>query len=99
MSLPVGGVMVFSGQQLHATATNTTEVTRFSVDFRTVHRGDLEHGVGAPRSDAHCTGTSLRDFLSCIDLQQLPADVIARYDDESALKFSDSLVYKPVDAG
>ena len=60
--LPVGGVMVFSGQQLHETVTNTTEVTRYSIDFRTVHRGDLEQGVGAPRSacDArvHRFGTS-----------------------------------------
>ena len=94
--LPVGGVMMFSGQQLHETVVNTTELTRYSIDFRTVHRGDLEQGLGAPSPDVHCTGTSLRDFLSCTDLQRLPPDVIARYDDDSALEFADSLVYKPV---
>src|SRR5262249_14957986 len=93
LSTPVGGVIVFSGQQLHATVQNTTNVTRFSIDLRTVHRGDLEHGLGAPRVDAHCTGTSLRDFLSCVDLSHLPPNVIGRYDDDSALQYADSLIY------
>jgi hypothetical protein len=90
---PVGSIIMFSGQQLHATVPNTTEVTRYSIDFRTVHRGDLENGRMAPRVDSQCTGTSLRDFLNCVDLSRLPPDVISRYDDESALEFADSLVY------
>jgi hypothetical protein len=90
---PVGGIIMFSGQQLHATVPNTTELTRFSIDFRTAHRGDLEAGRLAPRVDSDCTGTSLRDFLSCIDLSRLPADVVARYDDDSAREFADSLVF------
>jgi hypothetical protein len=93
VSTPVGGIIMFSGQQLHATVRNTTDVTRFSIDFRTVHRGDLEDGRGAPRVDAHCTGTSLRDFLSCIDLSHLPPHTIGRYDDDSALEYADSLIY------
>ena len=93
LSTPVGSVILFSGQQLHATVRNTTSVTRFSIDLRTVHRGDLEAGRGAPRVDAQCTGTSLRDFLSCVDLSPLPPDVVARYDDESAREYADSLVY------
>jgi hypothetical protein len=68
-------------------------VTRFSIDFRTVHRADLENGRSAPRPDSHCTGTSLRDFLSCIDLSQLPADLIRRYDDDSATEYAESLTY------
>jgi hypothetical protein len=90
---PVGGVMMFSGQQLHATVPNTTEVTRFSIDFRTVHRGDLENGQGAKNVDSHCTGTSMRDFLSCLDLSRLPAELIARYDDDSALEYAQTLIY------
>jgi hypothetical protein len=93
--VPVGGILAFSGQQLHSTVPNTTSVTRFSIDFRTVHRGDLESGNGAPRVDSACTGTSLRDFLSCIDLSPLPPDLVARYDDASALEYADTLVYKP----
>jgi len=98
VSLPVGGVMVFSGQQLHSTVPNTTDVTRYSIDFRTVHRRDLEEGRGAPRVDVQCTGTSLRDFLNCVDLTPLPDDVIARYDDDSAVEYASSLVYKPPSA-
>ena len=90
---PVGGVMMFSAQHLHGTVPNTTEVTRFSIDFRTVHRGDLEQRRGAPNVDSRCTGTVLRDFLSCVDLSRLPADVIAMYDDESALEYAQTLIY------
>jgi hypothetical protein len=90
---PVGGVMMFSGQHLHATVPNTTEVTRFSIDFRTLHRADLEQGIGAPRTDSHCTGTSMRDFLHCDNLSRLPAEIIARYDDDSALEFRETLIY------
>jgi hypothetical protein len=84
---------MFSGQHLHATVENTTEVARFSIDFRTVHQGDLEIGLGAPRVDCACTGTSLRDFLSCSGLSRLPPAVIDRYDDDSALEYAESLVY------
>ena len=34
---PVGGVILFSGQQMHSSVPNTSGVTRFSIDFRTVH--------------------------------------------------------------
>jgi hypothetical protein len=92
---PVAGVVAFSGQQLHETVPNTTDETRFSIDFRTVHRGDLESGRGAPRSDAACTGTNLRDFQRCTDLERLPEELIARYDDDSALEYADALVFVP----
>jgi hypothetical protein len=90
----VGGMISFSGQHLHATVPNTTQATRFSIDFRTVHLGDLEAGRGAPRSDAACTGTTLRDFHRTHDLAALPDDIIQRYDDESAVTYADGLVYK-----
>jgi len=35
---PVGGIMLFSGDQLHASVPNTTQLTRYSIDFRTVDR-------------------------------------------------------------
>lgn len=91
---PVGGMFVFSGQQLHATVPNTTRVTRFSIDFRTVHYADLVAGLGAPRSDTACTGTSLRDFHRASDLAPLPAELIAQYDDPSAEIYANGLVYK-----
>jgi hypothetical protein len=92
--IPVGGMLAFSAQQLHATVPNSTKVTRFSIDFRTVHAGDLEAGIGAPRSDSACTGTTLRDFRRATDLAPLPSHLIDRYDDASSEQYTAGLVYK-----
>jgi hypothetical protein len=78
---PVGGMMVFSGAQLHSSVPNSSGRTRISVDFRTVHRADVEAGRGAPNVDSHCTGTTMRDYLRVSDLERLPGDVIAPYDE------------------
>jgi hypothetical protein len=78
---PVGGMMVFSGAQLHSSVPNTSGRTRISIDFRTVHRTDVETRRGAPNVDSHCTGTTMRDYLRVSDLERLPADVIAPYDE------------------
>jgi hypothetical protein len=78
---PVGGMMVFSGAQLHSSVPNDSGRTRVSVDFRTVHRADVEAGRGAPNVDSHCTGTTMRDYLRVSDLERLPDDVIAPYDE------------------
>jgi hypothetical protein len=91
---PVGSLLAFSGQQLHATVPNTTSVTRYSIDFRTVNVTDLREGLGAPRSDAACTGTTLRDFRRASDLGPLPDAVIEQYDDASALQYAEGLVYR-----
>jgi hypothetical protein len=76
---PVGGTIIFSAAQLHSTVPNTTDRTRFSIDFRTVNVDDLANGVGARNLDSHCTGTTLRDFLRASDLQPLPEEIIERY--------------------
>jgi hypothetical protein len=76
---PPGGVIVFSGAQLHTTVPNTSGKTRFSIDFRTVNRRDVETGAGAPNVDSACTGTNLGDFLRATDLETLPQDVIDSY--------------------
>ena len=78
---PVGGMIVFSGAQMHSSVPNTSGRTRYSIDFRTVHLGDARGRVGAPRSDEACSGTTMRDYLRCSDLQRLPDDVVALYDD------------------
>jgi hypothetical protein len=75
----VGGPLIFSAAHLHSTVPNTTDRTRFSIDFRTVNLDDLEAGVGAPNADAQCTGTTLGDFLRAGDLAPLPDEIIARY--------------------
>lgn len=80
---PVGGAVIFSGAHMHSSVPNSTGKTRFSIDFRTVHLGDARRRAGAPRSDEACTGTTMRDYLRCIDLAHLPDDVIAAYDDDT----------------
>ncbi|GAA4556726.1 hypothetical protein [Pseudonocardia xishanensis] len=69
---PVGGVMLFSGDQLHASIPNTSGVARYSVDFRTVDATDLRSGRGAPGVDVASTGTSLGDFHRLTDGAALP---------------------------
>lgn len=94
---PPGGLILFSGAQLHETVPNTTGVARYSIDFRTVHMEDAAAGRGAPNVDSQCSGTTMRDFLRATDLQHLPEDVVRRYDDgsernASILYFGDRLV-------
>lgn len=78
---PVGGIVLFSGAQMHSSVPNTSGRTRFSIDFRTVHLDDAREGRGAPHSDEGCTGTTMRDYLRGTDLQRLPEEVIEQYDD------------------
>jgi hypothetical protein len=77
---PPGGTLIFSAAHLHSTVPNTTDRTRFSIDFRTVNLDDLVDGVAAPNIDSECTGTTLRDFLRASDLEPLPEDIVAAYD-------------------
>jgi hypothetical protein len=77
---PVGGAIVFSGAQLHSTVPNDTGRTRFSIDFRTVDLDDAKALRGAHNVDSACTGTSMRDFLSCRDQRPVAEEVAAQYD-------------------
>jgi hypothetical protein len=77
--VPVGAIILFSAAQMHSSVPNTSGVTRLSIDFRTVHRGDAQAGLGARNVDSHCTGTNMSDFLRVADLQHLPEDLISRY--------------------
>jgi len=88
---PPGGVILFSGAQLHETVPNTTELARYSIDFRTVHLDDAVARRGARNLDSRCTGTTMRDYLRASDLQKLPDDVIALYDDGTAT--ADQVLY------
>jgi hypothetical protein len=90
---PSGGVTIFSGSQLHSSIPNTSGVTRFSIDFRTVHIDDVNRRGGAVNVDTESTGTSLRDFLRASDLERLPDESVALYDQETVA--GDSLVYEP----
>jgi hypothetical protein len=76
---------------------NTTDVARYSIDFRTVHYDDVMQHRGAQNIDSRCTGTTMRDYLRASDLSHLPLEAIALYDDDSAvgdrvLHFGDKLL-------
>ena len=60
----VGGIIIFSGANMHSTVPNDTGKTRFSIDFRTVHFDDLVNRKGAPNIDSACTGTPMKDYLA-----------------------------------
>jgi hypothetical protein len=77
---PVGGVMLFSGDQLHASIPNTSSATRYSIDFRTVHTSDVRDGTGAPCADVRCAGTALRDFRRLTDRAEFTEEQVAPYD-------------------
>lgn len=75
-----GGVMIFSGAQMHSTVPNNSGSTRFSIDFRTVHLDDVVVKRGAPNVDSACTGTTMRDYLRGNDCAGIPEDIVALYD-------------------
>jgi ectoine hydroxylase-related dioxygenase (phytanoyl-CoA dioxygenase family) len=83
-----GGVMMFSGAQLHSTVTNTSGRTRFSIDFRTVHIDDVRSRAAAPNVDATCKGTTLRDFYRAADLERIPEELAAAYETEALAKLT-----------
>lgn len=57
-----GDIIIFSASQLHETVKNVSGLTRFSLDFRTVHLSDHHSGKGAPNVDNRSTGCSVKDY-------------------------------------
>ena len=76
----VGALIVFAASHLHSSVANVSGRTRLSIDFRTVHEDDVRDMKGAPNVDSKGTGTTLRDFVRCTDLQRLPDTLIAPFD-------------------
>ena len=76
---PIGGLIEFSGQQLHSSIPNQSGRTRYSIDFRTVHIGDIVAGRSAPNVDANCTGSSIRDFIRASDFSPMPAEIVEHF--------------------
>lgn len=90
----VGGLILFSGAQMHSTVPNTSGRTRFSIDFRTVHIDDVLAKAGAPNIDSAPTGTTLRDFMRATDFSCIPEDIVSLYDDKQPT--SGELVFQPI---
>jgi hypothetical protein len=95
--VPPGGLILFSAAQLHETVPNTSGVARYSIDFRTVHRGDVAARRGAPNLDSRCTGTTMRDYLRASDLAKLPEEIVRLYDDGTAIE-GRKVVFEPAGA-
>jgi len=77
----VGRAYLFSAAHLHSTVPNTSNVIRYSIDFRTVHLDDVLGRTGAANVDSVCTGTTMGDYLRATDLAHLPEDALALYRD------------------
>lgn len=71
-----GTITLFSAAHLHATVPNTSGLTRFSIDFRTVHIDDLLSRRGAHNIDCSATGTTLGDFIRASDFSPIPKELI-----------------------
>ncbi len=76
----VGGMIAFSAGHLHATVSSPTSLARYSIDFRTVSRRDVESGLGAPNVDTRGIGTALRDFCRARDGAAMPEELARRLD-------------------
>ncbi|MBP9885991.1 MAG: phytanoyl-CoA dioxygenase family protein [Leptospiraceae bacterium] len=61
-----GDLLLFSASHLHGTTPNTTNKTRFSVDFRTVDLEDLGKS-GAPNVDNFSKGSIIQDMILATD--------------------------------
>jgi hypothetical protein len=88
MVCDIGGAYQFSAAHLHSTVPNTSGKTRYSIDFRTVHLGDVLGRVGARNVDADCTGTTMGDYLRGNDGSHLPEEAIALYQDGTEVEYT-----------
>ncbi len=86
----VGGIMLFSAAQLHSTVPNTCGVTRYSIDFRTVHLDDVCNKSGAANIDSAATGTTMWDYIRATDFARLPEEAVALYYDGTEAEFTAS---------
>jgi hypothetical protein len=83
-----GALYQFSAGHLHSTVPNSSDFTRYSIDFRTVHLDDAWTRTGAPNADSACTGTTMGDYLKGTDFSHLPPDVIALYQDGTECQYT-----------
>jgi hypothetical protein len=68
-----------TSRQIRALSRTPSKLTRYSIDFRTVHLDDVLALGGARNVDSACTGTTLGDYLRGTDFAHLPDEAIALY--------------------
>jgi hypothetical protein len=86
-----GGIMAFSAAHLHGTLPNSSGVTRYSIDFRTVTATDVRNLAGATNMDSRCSGSTMLDYLNCTTFGHLADDIIAPYADGPPQRCDSSL--------
>ena len=64
-----GNLLLFSASHLHGTSPNLSNQTRFSIDFRTLDREDLNIRY-APNVDNKSMGSILIDMLSALNFEK-----------------------------
>ncbi len=69
--MPADHYVQFSAAQLHRTTPNSSGLTRFSIDFRTINLQDYELQRGAPNADNASRGSTISDFLRATDFSPL----------------------------
>lgn len=69
---PAFSPILFSGAQMHSAVPNTSGLTRYSLDFRTVHHDDIIAGYGAPNIDSLSAISLLTDFMQAEDFTHFP---------------------------
>lgn len=69
--LRCGELLAFSSAHLHASVPNRTQLTRFSLEIRTVSAAHINSGDGAPNTDCASTPPLYRLFRSIADEQPL----------------------------
>ncbi|MFB8788246.1 MAG: phytanoyl-CoA dioxygenase family protein [Potamolinea sp.] len=80
---PTGGVILFSGAQMHSAVPNTSGLTRYSLDLRTVHFDEIVTRGGAPNIDSNSTSALLTDFMRGTDLAHFPDDLMISHQKSS----------------
>ncbi len=71
MALEAGDLLCFSGAHLHASVPNTSRLTRFSVEVRTVSVDDMRAGRAAPNVDGAAPRVATSWFRSLTDDSRL----------------------------
>ncbi len=61
---PAGSLVMFSAAHLHQGLAHDENTIRYSIDFRTVHRGDFEKDIGAPDPDNDSAPHAFQDYLN-----------------------------------
>lgn len=78
-----GDILNFSLAHLHEGPPNSSGISRFSTDFRTIHAHDIHSGSLAPNIDSESTGSGIGDFRRLADDQAL-AEIVQSENGQTA---------------